>query len=373
MFKFKNYDLKRFNVLLIIVILLLGFIGAFLIKQVQTEHENLFARQIMGLIAGLALAGIVALIDYHFICKFFIVLYFINLVLLVAVKVAGASVNNAQRWLLIKNFKFQPSELSKIIMIIFLAKLFIIFQEKINNIFILLLSSIAMAVPTYLILTQPDLSTSMVIMFLFVIMLFAAGLRWKIILPVLLVGIPLFIGLFWYVRQDYQGLLSPSQQRRILSILEPEEHPETMWQQDNSIQAIGSGQLLGKRLTEDSSEIRGYDYVPISESDFIFSVVGEEFGFLGSCLVIILFMVIIFSCINTARRAPDKLGMLISLGIASMFMFQVFVNIGVATAFLPNTGIPLPFVSYGLSSLMSSMISIGIILNIRLQPKKIRG
>jgi rod shape determining protein RodA len=100
---------------------------------------------------------------------------------------------------------------------------------------------------------------------------------------------------------------------------------------------------------------------------------GEEFGFLGSCLVIALFMIIIFSCINTARKAPDKLGMLISVGIASMFMFQVFVNIGVATAFLPNTGIPLPFVSYGLSSLLSSMISIGMILNIRLQPKKNRG
>ncbi|MBH1940875.1 FtsW/RodA/SpoVE family cell cycle protein [Mobilitalea sibirica] len=373
MFKFKQYDFKRYNISMLIVVILLGAIGSFLIKQVQLEDENLFMKQIVGLAGGILIAIFVSLIDYHFMCKFYIVLYLINLVLLVLVRVAGVERNNARRWLDLKFFEFQPSEISKIILILFMAKLFTIFKDKINNAFVLLLAIITMALPTFLILTQTDLSTSMVLMFIFAMLVFASGLSWKIILPILLVGIPSFVGLFWYVQQDYQVLLSPYQQRRILSILNPEEYAEIMFQQDNSIQAIGSGQLLGKQFIESTSDIRGYNYVPISESDFIFSVAGEELGFIGSCIIILLFGAIIYKCLVTAKKAPDQMGMLIAVGIASLFVFQVFVNIGVATALLPNTGIPLPFLSSGLSSLLSSMIAIGIVLNIRLQPKKSRG
>lgn len=370
MFKLKQYNFKRYNISLLIIIIILGAIGAFLVKQVQTENENLFMKQIVGITGGLVLVIIVSVIDYHFICKFYVVLYLLNLVLLVLVKLFGSTVNNAQRWLDLTYFMFQPSELSKIILIFFMAKFFTIFKDKINHAFILLLAIVTMAIPTLLILTQTDLSTSMVIMFVFVMMIFAAGLSWKIILPVVAVGIPCFIALFWYVQQDYQVILSDTQQERVLSILNPEEYASTMYQQVNSIQAIGSGQLYGKRFIENVTEVRGYSYVPISESDFIFSVAGEEFGFIGCCFIIGLFALIIYKCLVTARKAPDYMGMLIAVGIASMFIFQVFVNIGVATALLPNTGIPLPFLSSGLSSLMSGMIAIGIVLNIRLQQKK---
>ena len=373
MFKFKQYDFKRYNLTMIILVIILGAIGAFLIKQVQLEDENLFIKHIVGIAGGIIIVVIVSLIDYHFICKFYIVLYLINMVLLVLVKLIGKSFNYAQRWLDIGRIRFQPSELSKIILILFIAKLFTVFRHRINSIWVLSLAIISMALPTVLILTQTDLSTSMVIMFIFVMMIFAAGLSWKIILPILIVGIPSFSGLFWYIQQDYQVLLNPYQQKRVLSILNPELYPETMYQQANSIQAIGSGQLFGKLFLENSTEIRGYKYVPINESDFIYSVAGEELGFIGSCVILALFALIIYKCLITAKKAPDYMGMLIAVGIASMFMFQVFVNIGVATALLPNTGIPLPFLSSGLSSLMSGMIAIGIILNIRLQPKKVRG
>ena len=143
-----------------------------------------------------------------------------------------------------------------------------------------------------------------------------------------------------------------------------------MYQQDNSIQAIGSGQLIGKLFADGESSIRGYKHVPIAESDFIFSVAGEEFGFIGSLFILLLFAFIIYKCLSTARIASDRMGTLIAIGLSSMFAFQVFVNIGVVTSLLPNTGIPLPFLSQGLSSLISSMIAIGLILNIRLQPKK---
>ncbi|MDI9509220.1 MAG: FtsW/RodA/SpoVE family cell cycle protein [Bacillota bacterium] len=367
MFNLKAYDFKRYNISLVVIVVMLASIGVFLIKQVEPDG---YKRQIIGVVGGLIVVGIVSFIDYHFICKFYIILYLISLVLLVLVKLIGVTHHNAKRWLDLKFFELQPSELTKIIMILFFAKLFTIFEHKINSILFLLISIILMAIPTFLILTQTDLSTSIVIMAIFVMIIFAAGLSWKIILPILIVGIPLFFGLFWYVQQDYQGLLSDYQQDRILSILNPEEYPATMYQQDNSIQAIGSGQLIGKRFSDEESDIRGYRHVPIAESDFIFSVAGEEFGFFGSCFILFLFLLIIYICLSTARKAADRMGMLIAVGVGSMYAFQVFVNIGVVTSILPNTGIPLPFLSAGLSSLISSMLSIGIILNIRLQPKK---
>lgn len=367
MFNLKAYDFKRYNISLLIVVTTLISIGVFLIMQVEPDD---YKKQIIGLIGGLCIAGVVSLIDYHFICKFYIILYLINLVLLVLVKLIGVEHHNARRWLDLKFFELQPSELTKIILIIFFAKLFIVFEHRINNFLFLLISIILMSIPTYLILTQTDLSTSIVLILVFVMLVFAAGISWKIILPILIVGVPSIWGLFWYVQQDYQVLLNPYQQERILSILNPEAYPATMYQQENSIQAIGSGQLIGKRFAEEASNLRGYRHVPIAESDFIFSVAGEELGFIGSIFILLLFAFIIYKCLSTARMAPDKMGTLIAIGIASMFAFQVFVNIGVATAILPNTGIPLPFLSQGLSSLISSMIAIGIILNIRLQPKK---
>ncbi|NLJ96745.1 MAG: rod shape-determining protein RodA [Clostridiales bacterium] len=372
MFNFKKYDFKRYNISLLIVTTMLISIGIFLIKQVKPDD---YKKQIIGLFGGLFIALIMSLIDYHLICKFYIVLYFINFVLLVLVKLIGVEHYYARRWLDLKFFELQPSELTKIIFILFFAKLFTIFQHRINNFLFITISVILMAVPTYLILTQTDLSTSIVIGLVFVSLIFAAGLSWKIILPIVIIGIPLVMGLFWYVQQDYQELLEPYQQDRILSILNPEEYPETMYQQENSIQAIGSGQLIGKtlsELTEETSNLRGYRHVPVAESDFIFSVAGEELGFIGSCLILLLLAFIIYKCLTTAKNAPDRMGMLIAVGIASMFAFQIFINIGVVTAILPNTGLPLPFLSQGLSSLISSMMAIGIILNIRIQPKKER-
>ena len=146
------------------------------------------------------------------------------------------------------------------------------------------------------------------------------------------------------------------------------------WQQLCSIQAIGTGKLYGKLLLEGPSTPRNYDIVGVNESDFIWSVIGEEFGFIGGCIILLLLAIIIFICLLTARKAKDRLGKLICIGISAMFMFQVFANIGVATMILPNTGLPLPFLSNGLSSLISSMIAIGLVLNIGLQQKNnVRG
>lgn len=373
MINFKKYDLKNYNISLIIIVTVLSMIGIFLISIVQKDTERLFEKQILGLVAGLTIAVVVSFIDYRFIGRFFIIFYIINLGLLIAVKLYGKNVYGATRWLYLKYFTFQPSELSKVIMIIFFAKLFTIFKEKLNTFPVVLLSIVTFAIPIYLVLSQPDLSSSLVFVFVFLMMIYVAGLKYKIIIPALLIGIPLFLGLFWYVQQDYQAILSPSQQLRVLSIINPEEYAGTMYQQENSITVIGSGKLTGKLLQEEGTEaILSDTYVPVSESDFIFSVVGEAFGFIGAFLVLLLYVIIIVKCLMVARNSPDYMGMLIASGVACMFMFQVFVNVGVVTAILPNTGLPLPFLSYGLSSLVSSFIAIGLVLNISLQKNKRR-
>jgi len=329
----------------------------------------------MGIILGIIIISVVSIIDYHFISQFYIVLYFINLGLLVAVRLFGTEIRNTKRWLDI-GIRFQPSELSKIILIIFLAKVFTMFKDKLGKVYVPLVVGILIAIPTFLILSQPNLSTSLVVVFIFVIMIYTAGLSYKIILPVLIVGVPLIFGTLWGISHNYDiFFLTDYQQTRIQSFLDPESDAssDTMYQQDNSVEVIGSGKLTGKLLTEGKDAIQGDTYVPVSESDFIFSVIGEAIGFIGGCGIIILLSIIIFKCLIIARHAPDFLGKLMATGIAAMFVFQMFVNIGVTTAVLPNTGIPLPFVSYGLSSMLSSMISIGIVINISLQRKNKRG
>lgn len=375
MFPFKKYDFKNYKISLLLTVLLLSGIGAYLIKLVETENERLFMKQIMGIGLGLFIIAVVSLIDYHFIAKFYIVLYIINLGLLFAVRLFGVDRNGAKRWIMIDKIgiQFQPSELSKIILIIVMAKIFTMFKAKMDKFYVLIITGIIMGIPTFLVLIQTDLSSSMVLMFTFAMMVLGAGLSYKIILPILLLGIPAIMGLFWYIQQPFQFLLTGNQQTRVMAMLYPEEYGATVYQQNNSIQVIGSGRLTGKLVTEGISGIRSDTFVPVSESDFIFSVLGEAFGFIGSCAVLVLFSLIIIKCLRIAHNAADYMGMLIALGVASMFMFQTFVNIGVATAILPNTGLPLPFLSYGLSSLVSSMIAIGLVLNVSLQRKKKRG
>ncbi|SHJ50939.1 rod shape determining protein RodA [Anaerocolumna jejuensis DSM 15929] len=373
MFPLKKYSIRNYDFSLVTFVIILSAIGVYLVRIAQ---EGLFLKQIMGLVLGLFIVAVVSLIDYHFISQFYIILYFINLILLVAVKLIGVEHNSSRRWLDLKVFEFQPSELTKIILIIFMAKLLVIFKDRMKKFYVLVLLGVLIAIPTFLILTQTNLSTSLVILFIFAIMIFAGGLSLKIILPILITVIPLVIGTLWGIQNNYDiFFLTNYQQNRIEAFMNPgaDKSSSTLYQQENSVEVIGSGKLTGKLFSEGKDAIQSDTYVPISESDFIFSVAGESLGFIGGCVIIVLLSIIIFKCLIIASHAPDRLGRLIAIGISAMFVFQMFVNIGVATKILPNTGIPLPFVSYGLSSMMSSMIAIGIIININLQRKYRRG
>lgn len=372
MFKNKKYELKDLSFSLLIAVLLLCLISVYCLFKV--EGFGMARRQLIGIVLGICVALIGAMIDYHFICKFAILYYIIGVIILVMVKFTSYGVDHttgAYRWLRIGSTEIQPSELVKIILIIVLAVLFAKVQNKMNRWSIFILSVAVMMLPTSLILIQTDLSSSMVCMFIFAIMIFMAGLSLKIIGITVAVSIPAGAALLWYVIQPGQKLLTMKQQGRILGFLNPEEYALTeRYQQINSVNAIASGKVLGKALVGDTSDFRLYNKVYVNESDFIFSVIAEELGFIGCFLVIALFSFIVFKCILIARKTSDFTGKMIAIGVSAMLVFQSFVNIGVNTALLPNTGLPLPFMSYGLSSLLSNFLGIALVLNVGLQKAK---
>lgn len=375
-----RYDFRKYRWSILVIIILLCSLGIYVLGKVQGEDINMVPRQIKGLIAGIIGAMIISLFDYHFLCKFSILMYLANLVLLFIVKfvdsmnVARGGVN---RWIGIPNdnenrlFEFQASELTKVVLVICLAVLFDKLMGKMKQIYVLLLAAAMLAVPVLLVFLQPDLSTTIVICVSLVVVIFASGISYKILLPIIGVAVPLFYGLFWYVQQDFQLLLTEKQQLRVLSLLHPDRYVDEIYQQENSITAISAGKLAGKFF--DGSQSLGAKNIPVVESDFIFSGMAEAFGFLGSCVIVLLILFLSMKCFIIAKKAADPLGRMIALGIGTIYIFQAFVNIGVVTMLLPNTGIPLPFVSYGLSSLLCNMIGIGIVLNIGIVRKKPQG
>ncbi len=383
-FNFKAYRLKHaaFNVLFLVY--LLGFLGAYLIKILQDSDERLYQKHVMGLLVGLGVILVISLIDYHFIAKWFVVLYLVNMALLLicrysnSLPIYGWSHYQARRWIKIggdptagmdnKGFEFMPSEVTKIALIIFMAKYFDICYKKIKKIWVLLLAIALMGVPTLMIFMQPDLSTTICLVMIFAVLVFVSGVPYKFIFPIVAVALPIAIGLIWYVQQDFQVLLTEWQQNRVLAALHPEEHPELMYQQNNAKSAIQSGGMIGKFLMGEN--LKGTYYVPVKESDFIFTAVGEGFGFIGAIAVLLTYFIMIVLIIRIGKRAKDYLGMMLAIGIGALISVQVFINIGVVTSLLPNTGIPLPFMSSGLSALFINLVTIGLLMNISMQPKE---
>nr|MCR5797878.1 FtsW/RodA/SpoVE family cell cycle protein [Eubacterium sp.] len=278
---------------------------------------------------------------------------------------------DSYRWLDFKILMFQPSEVVKIIIILTLATFFAHYKDDLQSFKIFFMACGLALLPTLFILVQSDLSSSVVIVMVFVIMLMSSGIGRKIIAPIAAVLIPIAGFLIWYVQQPNQKLLHGYQLSRITGWLNPESAAlSVMYQQNNSVLSIASGKLYGKMLIEGSSGARNYAAVDVIESDFIWTPISEEFGFIGCLAILSLLSVIIIKSFIAAKRAKDYQGMMIALGIGSMFCFQVFFNIGVATSLLPNTGLPLPFLSNGISSLISSSMAVGILINIGIQPNR---
>lgn len=366
----KQYQVKDYGFRLIVYVLVLTMIGISIIGSAQQSVQS---KQVIGMLAGIVIMVIVSLFDYNFILRFHWVIYAVNLVLLglISFNILGSEAGGATRWIEIGPLRFQPSEFSKVCLILFFAWFFAKFHEKVNTLPLLAASAVLIVIPWYMIKEQPALSTSIVVAMIFLVMLFLTGLSYKIIGTVLAVGIPA-TGIFIYlILQPDQKILKEYQWLRIMAWLQPEKYAEKAWQQQNSIMAIGSGMLWGKGLNNDDVfSVKNGNFIPEPQTDFIFSVAGEELGFVGSVIILILLLLIVIECIMIGRKANDLAGKLICGGVAAWIGFQTFFNICVVTGLMPNTGLPLPFVSYGLTSLWSLFIGIGLVLNVGLQPRK---
>lgn len=369
---FKQYQIKDYNFRLVIYVTALTLIGISVIGSAQKSVQN---KQIMGLCLGLFAMVVVSLIDYSFILKFNWLIYAFNIGLLslITFHVFGDKAGGAVRWIEIGGFRFQPSELAKVLLILFFSWYFGKYYEKVNKIYFLAITGVLIFIPWFMIEHQPDLSTSIVVAIIFLALLFLSGLSYKIIAGVLAVLIPAGSLFVYLILQPGQTILDQYQWKRIMAWLQPEKYAIDAYQQQNSIMAIGSGMLWGKGLNNDTVfSVKNGNFIPEPQTDFIFAVVGEELGFVGSAATLVLLLLIVFECILIGRKAKDLPGQLICGGVAVWIGFQTFVNICVVTGMMPNTGLPLPFVSYGLTSLVSLFIGIGFVLNVGLQPLKYR-
>ena len=367
--KTKPYHLKDVKFGLVISVIAISIIGVMVIGSAKQAVQG---RQIIGLVAGVILMIILSMIDYVWLLNFYWILYGINIIALVCVKLFGTNVNGAQRWIDIGVTNFQPSELSKILVVVFFAKFLMNHEDDLNSA-ATILKAVGLIAPTLiLIVLQPDLSTTLSIALVFCAMMYLAGLSYRFIGTLIAILVPVTIIFISIVVQPNQPFLHDYQQKRILAWLEPQKYAsDEAYQQNNAIMAIGSGQLTGKGLNNNTTtSVKNGNFISEPQTDFIFSIVGEEMGFIGSVIIIVLLFLITIECLLVAGRAKDMAGRLIASGIAALIGFQSFVNICVVTGLMPNTGLPLPFVSYGLTSLVTLFAGIGLVMNVGLQPRK---
>ena len=341
-----------------IILLIIGLIALFSATQGSGHSE--FKKQILWFAISVPIIIVVMLIDYNTIAKFSPFFYGIFILLLIGV-LFTKPVNGARSWYEItETFKFQPSELAKIFVVMFIATILVRLQKNnkndINKITRVLLILLIIAVPLGLIIMQPDYGTAMSFIVAVCLMLFAAGIDKKYIIVALLlisIGIPL----------AYNFVLPEHAKTRIQVFLNPDIDPRGAGY--NIIQsklAIGAGQLLGMGILKGNQTQLGYLYP--KTTDFIFSVIGEELGFIFSAAVIVLYVVMITKAIYVAKTSKNDLGSYIAIGIAGIFLFHMVENIGMTMGLLPITGVPLPFVSYGGSSMITNFMCIAMLLNI---------
>lgn len=370
---FKKYKLRSYNYGLVILLLVTC---VFALSVVNSANSSYTLKQGVGIFVAFILMAIVSFIDYNWVLKYYWLWYAIGILMLLAVIVMGTSSHGATRWIKItSSIQIQPSEFLKLILILFLAKFIAINKNNFNSLKVLSLIAVLIGIPLLLVVIEPDLSTTLLLMIICLVIMFCAGLSYRIIGTALLIIVPVVAAFLIYVISvDNPIIIKDYQRDRIVSFIkgnDVDDIKETdagSYQQAYAVQAIGSGQLSGKGLNnDDTSSLKNAGYIAEAQNDFIFAVIGEELGFVGCCATILLLFSLVISCIITAIKAKNFEGRLICCGIAAYIAFQTFMNIGVVTWILPNTGIPLPFFSCGVTSLFTCFVAMGFVLNIGLQ------
>ena len=358
----RRTDLTLIAAAAAIVIMSLVIIGSATHVNTPSEERYWFVqRQGISIIVDIALAIFLMNFDYKILQRYGNHFYVFNLILLILVMLIGQTALGAQRWIALGPISIQPSEFSKLIMIIALAAL----MEKRGRIRSLSdLTPVAgyVLVPFLLVLKQPDLGTSLVFLAIFFGMVFVAGIRLRILFGIFGLGLAA-MPVLWHFLKDYQKM-------RIMVFMDPNVDPlGAGYHIIQSKIAIGSGLLFGKGLFGGTQS--QLNFLPENHTDFIFSVVGEELGFVGCAVLLLLYLIVLWRGIKIAQDASDTFGRLLAVGITSMIAFHVLVNVGMTMGIMPVTGIPLPLMSYGVSSLTTNIMAIAILLNIQLRRQKL--
>jgi len=370
---------RYFDFWLLGAVALLTIFGITMIQSAiagNTEliEANTVQKQIIFAVTGFIILILVAMVDYRLLSALSRPLYFGMAILLAGLNLVGGPLFGSARWFVVGPILIQPSELAKIVMIIFLAEFFTQNRDRMHEVQTVVRSFVWTIGLTIWIVLQPDLSTSIVIFVIWAALLWAAGLELKHLLvaggaglSALIVGLPLLI--FNYDPNNENGLIKPYQIERILNFIAPAEDARygSIYNVQQALISIGSGGWFGQGY-ESGSQVQ-LRFLKVRHSDFIFSALSQEFGFAGALFVIGLLFFIIWRCLRAARLSADTFGALICYGVATLFTFQAVVNIGMNLNLLPVTGLVLPFVSYGGSSLLSMLLSIGLVESIILRHK----
>lgn len=353
---------RSFDIQLAVAALSLAVIGLLMAWTNSPDGPlsvgSTFTRALMWSAIAITAFSAVAVFDYRWLRTFAAPIYFVNIGLLILTLIIGITINGAQRWISIGGLTFQISEISKVVMIGVLATFLEARKDKLGNLATLLGAGLLIGPPFVLVMIQPDLGSALVIVAIAAGALFLSGasLRW---MGVAAVSVVAAVPIIWSILQDYQ-------RRRLLSFLDPTSDPQGAGFQVIQAQiAVGSGGLFGKGLTNGSHSAS--DLLPVQSTDFAFAVLLEELGFFGGVLVFVLFVWLIWRVLLVGWRSGSVFGIAFAGGTASMIVFQILVNAGMIAGMMPVTGIPLPFITHGGASLVSTAIALGLIQSIAMR------
>lgn len=371
--------LRHLDVAILLIILCLAAISIVAVSSAKFNDPDYVEKQLTWYGAGFLALFLSLVIDYRRFNQYAYWLYGLGIILLLLLYVPGIGMDpeetkGARSWMKLGMVQFQPSELMKIFMIFTLAKALADTKEiRIKSWKALAKVTLLFVVPFGMILKEPDLGTALVLLAIIGSVLLVAGLDWRIIVALVL-AVALLVGsIFWmyfYQPSLLEKILEDHQIQRIDTFVNPDANVgDEGWQVTQGMIAIGSGQLFGKGMHQ-GTQTQGL-WIPESHNDFIFAVIAEEFGFIGASILLCLFIYLIYRMVYIALAAQDFFGAYVVAGVIGMLVFQIFQNIGMTVGLMPVTGINLPFISYGGSSLISSMLAVGIVLNVGMRRKKI--
>lgn len=346
---------------LLLLLLVLGAVAGFVLYSASGRSLSMVYRQGAAFAVGLAVMLVIAQFQPRFMQRWVPLAYLAGVLLLVAVLVVGVQAKGAQRWLSIPGvIRFQPSELMKLAMPMMLA--WYLGRHTLRpTLAQVVVSMLIIAVPVFLVLKQPDLGTSLLIATSGFFVLLLAGLRWRYIIGAAILLVPAAVAMWLFVLHNYQ-------KQRVLSFLNPESDPlGAGWNIIQSKAAIGSGGVYGKGWLQGTQS--HLDFLPEGHTDFIIAVLGEEFGLVGICLLLVVYLLIIARGLYIALQAQDSFCKLLAGSITLTFFVYVFVNIGMVSGLLPVVGVPLPLISYGGTSLVTLLVGFGILMSIHTHRK----